>query len=369
MTTRRRVPLLLGGGGALVVGLLALLHSRASARQNHVALASEPKGVSVVAVVASEYRPSHRYIGRIEPWLQARVGPQLLSGYVETVLVRPGDVVLRGAVLATLSCQVASSSSAAVAAQARALQERQRALASETTRIEQLSEGGFVAANELDQKQAGLRAASAQVDALQAQLTGKALEVQDCTLRAPFAGEIGERTMDPGSFARPGTTLVSVVDRHLLRVVADAPETDAAGLEAHTKVSLHLLASDATLEATVSRRAPSADPITRTVHFEIDLDPDVAKVPVGTTAEIHAQVGVSKPVSQIPLTAAKVRGKTAAVFILEGDVVHARSVDVVGERGGLLFLARTLEPGTLVVNEGRSKLSEGDRVHVKAEQP
>lgn len=369
MTTNRRVPMLLGGAGLVVVGVLALLQTRATARTNHVALASEPKGVSVVTATASEYRPSHRYVGRIEPWMMARIGPQLLSGYVETVLVRPGDVVKRGAVLATLNCSVASSSSAAVAAQARALQERQRALASEATRLEQLSQDGFVAANELDQKRAGLLSGSAQVDALRAQLAGKSLEVQDCLLRAPFDGEIGERSMDPGSFARPGSTLVSVVDRHLLRVVADAPETDAVGLQVHTVVKLHLLASGATIEATVSRRAPSADPITRTVHFEIDLEPSVAAVPVGTTAEIHAELGDPTAVSQIPLTAAKVRGESAAVFVLEGDVVHARTVEVVGERGGMLFVARSLAPGTVIVNEGRSKLAEGDRVHVKGDRP
>ncbi len=368
----RSPPVILTGIGLIVVMGLALLQARATGETNHVALASEAKGVTVVVSLAAKYRPSHRFVGSVQPWMMARVGPQLLSAYVDTVLVRPGDVVKRGAVLATLDCKVASNSSASVAAQARALQERQQGLATEAARLEQLSKGGFVAANELDQKQANMRSAEASVDALKAQLAGKSLEVQDCTMRAPFDGEIGERMMDPGSFARPGSTIATVVDRHLMRVVADAPEIDASGLLDKMPVQVHLLASNLDLAASLSRRAPSADPSTRTVHFEVDLDPTLlgpAGVPAGTTAEIHADFGIPQDATEIPLTAAKVRGQKATVFVLEGDVVHAKAVRVIGERGGSLFVDRSLAPGTSVVSEGRSKLVEGDHVVAKIVPP
>jgi len=37
--------------------------------------------------------------------------------------------------------------------------------------------------------------------------------VSDCVLRAPFDGEIATRLVDPGAFVRPGTSIVSVIDR------------------------------------------------------------------------------------------------------------------------------------------------------------
>lgn len=361
--------LILLATGVAVVMLLAALLLRAHGNENRIALASEPKGVTAVTATPGEYRAQYRYVGKVEPWLYARVGPQLVSAYVDTLLVRPGDQVARGAMLATLDCKRTSSTSAAVAAQAQALQERQHAYAAEVTRIEQMSQDGFVAPNTLEQKQANARATQAQVDALRAQLAGKSLEVQDCTLRAPFAGEIGERLLDPGAFVRPGATMLTVIDRHLVRVVADAPEVDVNGLKEHTPVTVRLIANGTTMPAVISRLAPSADPLTRTVHFEIDLDPQLVAVPVGTSAEIRVAVGDAVAATMIPLTAAKVRGDVATVFVVERDVVRAQTVKVLGERGGSLYLEPTLAPGTQVVKEGRNTLSDGDQVIAKVDAP
>ena len=72
------------------------------------------------------------------------------SAYVDTVLVRPGDVVKRGQVLATLDCRNASASSKAVAMQARALEAEQEAIAHESARVAELNEGGFASPNEIE---------------------------------------------------------------------------------------------------------------------------------------------------------------------------------------------------------------------------
>ncbi|HSS38542.1 MAG TPA: biotin/lipoyl-binding protein, partial [Polyangia bacterium] len=119
LPTSRRLPLAIAAGTAGIVVIGVLLVARASSRVNDVALASTPKPVTVVAARAATYRPLRRYVGTIQPWIQAKVGPQLISAYVDTVLVRPGDAVKRGQVLATLDCRNASASSKAVAMQAR----------------------------------------------------------------------------------------------------------------------------------------------------------------------------------------------------------------------------------------------------------
>ena len=150
----RRVPLIIGALTFAAIALGALLVSRASGDVNQVALASLPKGVTAVQARAASYRPQRRYVGTIQPWLEARVGPQLISGYVDTVLVRPGDVVRKGQVLATLDCRNASASSKAVAMQARAIQTEQEALAHEAARVAALKDGGFASANEIENREA-----------------------------------------------------------------------------------------------------------------------------------------------------------------------------------------------------------------------
>ncbi|MEO6574489.1 MAG: efflux RND transporter periplasmic adaptor subunit, partial [Polyangiaceae bacterium] len=210
---RPLVPVVIGAAVVLLLLLGGFMIWRSESRVNKVALASSAKPVTVVEAAASTFRSSRTYVGTIEPWVEAKVGPQLVSAYVDTVLVRPGAIVKKGEVLATLDCRNASAASQAVAMNARALDARQQAIAHESSRIQGLLDGGFVSPNEAEQKSAQSSAEQAQVLAEKAKLIGSSLEVSDCVLRAPFDGEVATRTIDPGAFVRPGNSLVSVVDR------------------------------------------------------------------------------------------------------------------------------------------------------------
>jgi RND family efflux transporter MFP subunit len=364
---RRRVPLVIGGLTFAAIALGALLVSRASGDVNQVALASLPKGVTVVAARAARYRPSRRYVGTIQPWLEARVGPQLISAYVDTVLVRPGDVVRKGQVLATLDCRNASASSKAVAMQARAIQTEQEALAHEAARVAALKEGGFASANEIENREASSASKQAALMETQAKMQRASLEVSDCVLRAPFAGEVSARLVDPGAFVRPGTEVVTVVDRNTVRVAGEVPEGDFAVVAPGTPVRVHALATDRRLAAKIARRSPAADPATRTIHVEIDVPDPERTLPVATTAELEVDVGTPAEVIELPLVAASVRGAKATVFVVDGGLARKEVHGVVGERGGSVFLEPELRAGSHVVTEGRAGLASGDHVEAKLE--
>jgi len=362
---RSLLPLGIAGGVAVVLLLGALMVWRAEARTNKVALASRPKPVTVVRAQAATYQPTSMYVGTVQPWLQAAVGPQFVSAYVSTVLVRPGATVVKGEVLATLDCREVSASTRAVEARARALDARQQALAHEATRTQGLLDGGYVSPNEAEQKTAQSAAEAAQLEAERANLARSSLEVNDCVMRAPFSGEIAQRTIDPGAFVRPGSTIVTVVDRDIVRVTADAPEMDFDVVKEGTKVTVHLYATNRDLPGTITRRSPAADPGTRTVHFEIDLADPARTIPVGTTGEVRIKVGTPAPATELPLYAATVRRGKAQLFVVAQNVAHARTIPVLGEGGGSLFVERALAPETLVVTEGRALLEDGDAVEAK----
>jgi membrane fusion protein (multidrug efflux system) len=371
-TTKRRwtVPAAISGVVLVTLAFGFYFLHRAQANVNKVALDNNPKTVAVVEARAATFRPIHRYVGTLDPWLHARVGPQLASGYVETVLVRPGAMVRRGEVLATLDCRNASAASQAIAHQARALGERQKAAAREAARLGELLDGGYAAPNEVEQKQAQSAANEAQIAAVLAQGSGKSLEVNDCVLRAPFDGEVASRLADPGSFIRPGGSIVELVDRTIVRLAASVPEIDFDAVAPKTPVRLHLLATGKVLTGEVARRAPGAEPSTRTIVFEVDLPNATREIPVGTTAEIQVEVGDAVTAVEIPLLAAKIRGKSASVFVVEDGVAKKTSIDVLGERGGSVFVdAKMLKPGARVVTQGRSLLANNDRVAAKLEEP
>lgn len=364
---RSRVPLVIGGGVAAVLVLGGLMMWRTESRTNKVALASRPKPVTVVRAKAALYRASRMYVGTLQPWVQANVGPQLISAYVDTVLVRPGAAVKRGEVLATLDCRDASAATRAIAAHARAIDTHQQAMAHEASRTAGLLNGGFVSPNEAEQKTSQSASEEAQLEAERATLVRSSLQVNDCVLRAPFDGEVAQRFVDPGAFARPGSAIVTIVDRDTIRMTADAPEIDFDLIPPGAKVTVHLYATNRDVSASITRRTPAADAPTRTMHFEIDLPDPSRVIPVGTTGEVHIDVGTALPATEVPLYAATVRGAKANVFIVDQGVAHARIVAVKGEAGGSLFLDRSLAPGAAVVTEGRALLEDGDRVAAQEE--
>ena len=362
---RRPIRAIILGGTALVVGLGVFLIARADSHVNKITLESRPKAVTVVTARSAAYRPSRRYVGTILPWIEARIGPQLISAYVDTVLVRPGDVVKRGQVIATLDCRNASASSKAVAMQAQAIQTEQEAIAHESARVAELKEGGFASPNEIERHAADSASKEAEVMETQAKMQRATLEVNDCILRAPFAGEIATRLVDPGAFLHPGTDVASVVDRNTVRVIAEVPESDFDVVSVGVPVVIHALATNRELHAKIARRSPAADLSTRTVHLEIDVpDPD-RSLPVGTTAELSIDVGEPSPATEIPLIAASVRGAKATVFVVDGHVATKAVYTIKGEQSGQLFVDPSLSAGSHVVTEGRALLKDGDPVEAK----
>jgi RND family efflux transporter MFP subunit len=366
-------------GVAVVLLAITLLYIRAERRRNHVALSDAPRPVTVTTAEGTTFRSLRSYVGNTEAWNSARVGPQYVSAYVGTVLVRPGAKVKMGQVLATLDCRNASAASREMAARAASLEARQTAAEHESKRTDELTAGGFASANEIEQLSSRAASEKAEVESLKASLVSRKIEVDDCILRAPFNGEVAERYVDPGAYLRPGEPVALVLDRNTVRVTADAPETDFGVVAPGTPVEVEIAATGAKLELHISRRAPNADAVTRTVHFEVDAPnpeqtvpeatngPDAARrLPVGATARVSLHVGEARPAVRVPLRAATVRGDKATVFVVEDGKAKRVTALVEGELGGELYLEPTLKPGSKVVLEGRALLAEGDAVTAKA---
>jgi len=365
---QRRIPIIIAVGVAAVLLLGFLMVARAGAHVNKVALASLPVGVTAVEARATSFNSTRHYVGTLKPWVEAKIGPQLISAYVGAVLVRPGDHVKRGQVIGTLDCRNASAASQGVSMQAKAIAAQQVALAHEAARITELQSGGFASANEIERKQADSASKEAELMSTKARLERATLEVSDCVLRSPFDGEVSDRTMDPGAYVHPGQSIAVVIDRSTVLVEADVPEEDFDLVKPGVKVDIYALAIGRHLVGTIARRSPAADESTRTVHFEIDLPDPKRSLPVGTTAELAVAAGAAMPATEIPLFAAAVKGGKATLFVAD----HGRSrrivVDVLGEKSGKLFVDTSLPAKALVVTEGRTLLKEGASVEVSVDR-
>jgi RND family efflux transporter MFP subunit len=360
--------LVIAAGVALIGLVVVSLSVRAAHRVNQVPLSASPRPVTVVAARSASYRGSRSYVGSVEPWVEADVGPQFISAYVETVVVRPGASVKKGQVLATLDCANPSAAMQAFEMHARSAGAKQRAAADEASRVASMLDGGFVAPNESEQKTAVSDSEQALLFETRANVRKSALDVRDCILRAPFDGEIATRTHDPGAFVHPGESIVSVVDRDTVRITVDATEKDFDALAPSTMVGIDLLATGAHFTAPISRRAPTADSKTRTIHFEIDVADPQRKYPSGTTATVHVDVGASVPATRIPIYSATQSEGKAKLFVVDHGIARAQTLRVLGESGtDLFFDPSMLAPGALVVSEGRALLTDGDEVQPRVD--
>jgi membrane fusion protein (multidrug efflux system) len=365
---QRRIPIIIAVGVAAVLLFGFLMVARAGSHVNKVALASLPVGVTAVEAKATHYNSTRHYVGTIRPWVEAKIGPQLTSAYVGSVLVRPGDRVKRGQIIGTLDCRNASAASQGISMQARAIQAQQVALSHEAARIAELKTGGFASDNEIEKKQADSTSKEAELMSTKARLERATLEVGDCVLRAPFDGEVSDRTMDPGAYVHPGQSIAVVIDRSTVRVETDVPEEDFDLVKPGVKVDVLALAIGRHVVGTIARRSPAADQSTRTVHFEIDLQDPSRTLPVGTTAELAVASGAPLPAIEIPLAAAAVKGSKATLFLADNGQARKVVVDVLGEKAGRLFVDTSLPAKALVITEGRTLLKEGESIQVSVDR-
>jgi len=365
---QRRVPIFIAVGVGVVLLLGFLMVARAGSQVNKVALASLPVGVTAVEAQATSFNSTRHYVGTLKPWVEAKIGPQLISAYVGSVLVRPGDQVKRGQVIGTLDCRNASAASLGISMQAKAIQSQQVALAHEAARITELQTGGFASANEIERKQADSASKEAELMSTKARLERASLEVSDCVLRSPFDGEVAERTMDPGAYVHPGQSIAVVIDRSTVRVETDVPEEDFDLVKPGVKVDVLALSIGRHVVGTIARRSPAADESTRTVHFEIDLQDPSRTLPVGTTAELAVPAGAPLPAMEIPLAAASVKGGKATLFLADNGQARKVVVNVLGEKAGRLFVDTSLPVKSLVIIEGRTLLKEGETIQVSVDR-
>lgn len=183
--------------------------------------------------------------GVASPMREAMLSTKLMAT-VNEVLVEEGDLVRAGQLLIRLDArdldakteQVAASVAAAQAQQAQAAVHvaRMRALFAEDAAPKAMLDQ---AETQLAQADAGLRAARA----VAAEVTAIGSYAR---IRAPFAGRVTRRFVDPGAFAAPGAPLITVHDDARLRLTVHVTPEAARSLRAGQTI-------DATIEGTPAK--------------------------------------------------------------------------------------------------------------------
>ena len=329
--------------------------------------------------------------GYVTPRRRATVASKI-TGKITQVLIDEGAQVEAGQVLARLEdVEAVAAYQAAEAQRAVALatlEDVEVRLASARRALERARE---LSSRELVSKEAlenaETEAASYEAQATLARKSVKAAEqsaaiarqnVENCIVRAPFAGVVVSKDAQPGEMVSPvsagggytRTGIATIVDMSSLEIEVDVNESYIARVTPGQGAEAVLDAyPDWGIPCRVRTVIPTADRQKATVKVRISFDkldprilPDMG-VKVSFLEE--SEDSADAPLTLAPREAVRQDGGRTFSFVVKGGRVERRAVRAGRDRGSEVEILAGLRRGEQVVTSSQSELHDGLRVSVR----
>jgi RND family efflux transporter MFP subunit len=386
----------------LALILLVLVAAAASAflnRKTEVQVASSTKPATGPTGVLNAS-------GYITPRRRATIAAKI-TGRVTGVYFDEGTRVTDGQLLATLddsdarraldSAKADRDSSQAATAD---YEVQLRNAEIELRRAEQLQKEGVQtqefldnARTSVDSLRAKIALAKQQVVAAEARIREQQQAVDNCTIRAPFAGIVVSKDAQVGEMVSPvsagggftRTGIATIVDLHSNEIEVDVSESYIAKVRNDQGVNAVLDAyPDWTIPAKVRTVIPTADRQKATVKVRISFTaPDhVHLFDPAADPRILPDMGVkvtfledtdkskkhenkSPAVALVPQKAVRQDNASKYVFLVKDGVLERRAVTLGLERGSDVEILAGLQPDQTVVVSGPDTLRDGQAVQIK----
>lgn len=331
--------------------------------------ASRPVPVDVGAAREGSLRDGWRLTGDVRALSRAALAPQV-AGQAVRVPVREGDRVQRGDVLLLIDPDVVRAEAEAAEADVEVARAEARRAKAEAERVGRLS-AGVVSATDRDLAQAQAEIAQAQVARAEAEAARARAMLARHTLRAPYAGVVGLRRVDPGDHVTAGQAVFDLISDEGTEVVVDGPQELLATVKRGEQGTL-FGPGDASASATIAGLVPALDPASRTVR--VRLTPDAPPAPWLVPG---ANVRVTLPFAReldggvvVPRDALLDGAGDPAVVRLSAEDEADRVLVQVVARNETEALLRggAIAPGDRVVIRGNERLRSGQRVQIRHEQ-
>ena len=257
------------------------------------------------------------------------------GGRVVSVLVEPGTWVGKGQVLAVIERSVQTQQIASLAAQVDVARADAKLAQAELDRAKALVERGFISKSTIDQRTATRDAANARVNVAIAQLQQQRAATARLDIRAPEAGLILTRAVEPGQVVSAGSgVLFRMAKGGELEMMARVGESDMSRVGVGGPARVRPMGSAAEVEGHVWQVAPVIDPQTRQGMIRILLPRSNQIRPGGFASATIISGSGNAPL--LPESAVQSDDKTSYVYIVNAqNKVERRNVTVgqVSDRG------------------------------------
>jgi HlyD family secretion protein len=348
----------------LAVVILAVLAWVFGHRAAPPAAATGEQLPSVTVVVPGRQAVPHvvSATGSLAARVDMPVGVAGEGGRVTAVLVQPGDWVKAGQVLATVDRSVQAQTAESLQAQIKVAQADATLQQAELERAQALVGRGFISKSDIETKIATRDAAIARVRVAQAQLAQQRATNGRLDIRAPDAGLVLTRQVDPGQIVGPGSgTLFRVAQRGELELRAQLAQSDLAGLHVGAPAQVTPVGSDRHFSGTVWQVSPVIDPTTRQGIARIALSFDPALRPGGFAAATLTSGSALAP--ELPNSAIQSDDRGNYVYVLgAGNKVERRDVTLGAVSDTGVAIAKGLTGDEKVVLSAGAFLNPGQKI-------
>jgi len=201
------------------------------------------------------------------------------------------------------------------------------------------------------------------------QLTQDRQLLNENTLRAPFAGYLGAKTISVGDYVNPAQQLVLLVDRDHLQVTYNVQEKYIPFLQLGQVVTVvSQLNSAYQFSATISYIAPAIDNASRTIEVHAQINDPQHKLLPGQY--VIVKQNLSKPIQAlfIPEQAVIPSLEGSTVFIATKNKAKEIKIITGNRENGLIEVTHGLTKNDQVIFAGQEKLHEEQSVSVTLSQ-
>ncbi len=338
-------------------------------REEHPAV----RGLTVEKVETSTIPARFAATGTVKARNSAVLSARI-QGTVSNILVKEGDRVQRGRLLATLQ---ATESTAGAAAAVYAVDEAKRAVDEAMTR-KKLADVTFDRFAKLYSEQAATRQeydsqkaerdvaeqglSRARARLAQAREAARSAEAIAGYTRivSPLTGIVSGKSVDVGATVFPGMPLLTVEEEGHYRLEASTPESLLGKIRVRQEISFALEGIVRQYTGRVAEIVPKVDPLSRT--FTVKLDIPSKGVRSGQFGRAYFPVGEKRGIT-IPGSAIIERGQLTSVWTVDArNIARMRLVKPGETYGSRVEILAGLSDGDRIVTRGAEKVTEGAKI-------
>jgi membrane fusion protein (multidrug efflux system) len=343
--------LLAVGGFIIVVAVLAAVKGSQIKKMSAIVHTPPPAAVTTAKAEAMEWHPILKSIGTLAPVEGVLISADA-EGTVVKIGVESGSTVKKGDLLVELDTSVESAQMAAAEARAELAHIN-------LDRAKELADRKANSQAEYDSSTASYKQSLAEVEGLKAQIGKK-------TVRAPFDGRVGIRTVNAGQFVPRGQAMMPLQKLNPIFVNFSVPQRQLPFLTLGQKVSVYVDAFDKkSFEGTITAINSEVDAATRNISVQATLANPEETLRSGMFARIEVELPMAESLVVVPATAVSYASYGNSVFVVE-NLKSKDGVDYLGvrqqlvklgaTRGDLVVVSEGLKPGDVVVTAGVFKL-------------